>query len=146
MFCQNWKIIYLQQVLTYGCPRGHIIFLFLWLIFKSIIGSLNKWLLGYLKQQHLLIKPWLPTWSIWIEKNSIAYVKNEGLNLTTMTTTLKSIVKCEVLGLDESFQGTCFGHVFSRHVSMLQLMKSCAKTFWFISIKFSHICRIYNLA
>jgi hypothetical protein len=34
----------------------------------------------------------------------IAYVKDEGSNLNTMTIALKSIVKCEVLGLDESFQ------------------------------------------
>jgi hypothetical protein len=24
------------------------------------------------------------------------------------------LVKCEVLGLNESFQGVCFGHVFSK--------------------------------
>jgi hypothetical protein len=75
-------------------------------------------------------------------KKKIAYVKNEGSNLTTMTTTLKSIVKCEVLGLDEIFQGTCFGHVFRVHASMLQLMKSSAKTFGlFLSSLPNHICR-----
>jgi hypothetical protein len=42
----------------------------------------------------------------------IAFVKDEWSNLITMITTLKSYVKCEVLGLDESFQGTCFGHIF----------------------------------
>jgi hypothetical protein len=26
----------------------------------------------------------------------------------------KSIVKCQVLGLNENFQGICFGHVFSK--------------------------------
>ncbi len=41
-------------------------------------------------------------------------VKDEGSNLIVMTTTLKSIVKCEVLGVYESFQHTCFGHVFSK--------------------------------
>ncbi len=35
----------------------------------------------------------------------IAYVKDEGLNLNTMTIVLKLIIKCEVFGLDESFQG-----------------------------------------
>jgi hypothetical protein len=39
-------------------------------------------------------------------------VKDEKANLTTMTIVLKSIIKYEVLGLDESFQGTHFGHVF----------------------------------
>ncbi len=59
----------------------------------------------------------------------IAYTKDEWSNLITMTTTLKSSVKYEVLSLDESFQGTCFGHVFLRHINMLQLMKRFVKTF-----------------
>jgi hypothetical protein len=33
----------------------------------------------------------------------IAYVKDEGSNLNTVTITLKSIVKCEVVGIDEIF-------------------------------------------
>ncbi len=44
----------------------------------------------------------------------ITYVKDEGSNLNTLTNALKSIIKCETLGLEESFQGTCFGHVFSK--------------------------------
>jgi hypothetical protein len=32
----------------------------------------------------------------------IAYVKDEGSNLNTVTIVLKSVIKCEVLGLDES--------------------------------------------
>ncbi len=31
-----------------------------------------------------------------------------------MTIALKSVVKCEVFDLNESFQGACFGHVFSK--------------------------------
>ncbi len=27
---------------------------------------------------------------------------------------LKFVIKCEVFSLDESFQGACFGHVFSK--------------------------------
>jgi hypothetical protein len=53
-------------------------------------------------------------WSIWVEKKIIAYVKDEGSNLTIMIIALKSIVKCEVLSLDESFQGMCLDHVFSK--------------------------------
>ncbi len=37
----------------------------------------------------------------------IAYVKDEGSNLNTMIIAIKFIVKCEVLSLDESFQGSC---------------------------------------
>ncbi len=36
-----------------------------------------------------------------------------GSNLNIMTITLKSIMKCEVLGLDESFQSTCSGQGMS---------------------------------
>jgi hypothetical protein len=31
-----------------------------------------------------------------------------------MIIALKSIVKCVAIGLDESIQGNCFGHVFSK--------------------------------
>jgi hypothetical protein len=34
----------------------------------------------------------------------IAYVKDEGSNLNARTTTLKSIMKCEVIGLNENFK------------------------------------------
>jgi len=46
-------------------------------------------------------------------KKIIAYVKDEGFNLNTIATTLKSIVNCDLLNLEENFQRTCFYHVFS---------------------------------
>jgi len=49
-----------------------------------------------------------------LKNKIIAYVNDEGSNLNTMTIILKSIVKCEILGLDESFQDACFGHVFAK--------------------------------
>ncbi len=45
-------------------------------------------------------------------KKTIVYLKDEGSNLNIMTTTLKSIVSCGMLGLEENFQGICFGHAF----------------------------------
>jgi hypothetical protein len=33
----------------------------------------------------------------------IAYVKDEGSNLNTLTSALKFVVRCETLGLEESF-------------------------------------------
>jgi hypothetical protein len=69
-------------------------------------------------------------------------VKEEGSNLTTMIIALKSTVKCEVLGLGESFQGICFDHFFLQHVNMLQLMKRFAKTFdLFLSSLPNEICK-----
>jgi hypothetical protein len=40
-----------------------------------------------------------------------------------MIIAFKSIIKFEVLGLDESFQVASFAHIFFKHVNMLQLMK-----------------------
>jgi hypothetical protein len=47
-----------------------------------------------------------------LRKKIITYVKDEGANLNAMTIILKSMVDCEVLGMEESFQGSCFGHLF----------------------------------
>jgi hypothetical protein len=38
-----------------------------------------------------------------LKKKHIAYVKDEGFNLNTMTATLKSIVSYNMLDLEESF-------------------------------------------
>jgi hypothetical protein len=47
-------------------------------------------------------------------KKIIAYVKDKGSNLNAMTIALKCVVSWESLGLEKSFQGICFGHVFSK--------------------------------
>jgi len=52
-----------------------------------------------------------------LKKKIITYVKNEGSNLNAMTITLKAIVNCESLGLEENFQGT-LGMFFQKHVNM----------------------------
>jgi len=74
----------------------------------NFLGSnsepIYKWLLGSLKQNKLLVKPRLPIWQNCLFnmdwEKYIAYVRYKGLNLTTMITSLKLIIKCEVLGLD----------------------------------------------
>ncbi len=45
----------------------------------------------------------------------IAYVKDEGSNLNTMTIALKFVVKYEIFGLDESFQGVAISSSILRH-------------------------------
>ncbi len=47
-----------------------------------------------------------------VRKKIVAYVKDEGANLNAMKTTLKFAGDCEVFGMEESFQGICFGHAF----------------------------------
>jgi hypothetical protein len=49
-----------------------------------------------------------------LRKKVIAYVKDEEFNLNAITYALKSIMSYEYLGLEESFQRTCFGHAFSK--------------------------------
>ncbi len=50
--------------------------------------------------------------SFGLRKKIITFVKDEGANLNAMTLTLKSVVSCDTLGLEEIFNGNCFGHVF----------------------------------
>jgi hypothetical protein len=53
---------------------------------------------------------WLDQYDL--RKKIIAYVKDEGANLNAMIVILKSMVDCEVISMEESFQGGCFGHLF----------------------------------
>jgi hypothetical protein len=48
------------------------------------------------------------------KEKKFAYVKDEGFNLNAMTNVFKFVVCCEILGLEESFHGYCFGHAFSK--------------------------------
>ncbi len=65
----------------------------------------------------------------------ITYVKDERSNLNSMTIALKSIVKCEIFGLDESFQGACFGHVFSKACQYVTTNEKVCKNLKLVSIK-----------
>jgi hypothetical protein len=65
----------------------------------------------------------------------IVYVKDEGSNLNTMRIALKFVVKCEVFGLNESFQGVCFGHAFLKTCQYVTIDEKVCKNFKFISIK-----------
>jgi len=66
----------------------------------------------------------------------IAYVKDQSANLNAMTIALKSIMNCEVFGMEGSFQGTCFGHVyFLKHVNMGQQNNFLNQNLKHISIK-----------
>jgi hypothetical protein len=45
---------------------------------------------------------------------AIAYVKDEGGNLSTMTTILTFVVSCQALRLTTHFVGACCGHAMSK--------------------------------
>ncbi len=70
-----------------------------------------------------------------LRKEIIAYVKNEGLNFNAMTNALKYVVSCECLGLEESFQGGCFGHAFSKACQCGSTNEKRCKNFKYVSIK-----------
>jgi hypothetical protein len=67
----------------------------------------------------------------------IAFVKNEGENFNSMTTTLKIVVNCEGLGLKKSFNGTCFGHAISKTCQYVIIEKRVCKNLKYVSVKFA---------
>jgi hypothetical protein len=54
-----------------------------------------------------------------------------------MTIVLKYVVKCEVLGLHENFQGSCFDHVFAKACQYATTNEKTCKNLKFVSIKFA---------
>jgi hypothetical protein len=44
----------------------------------------------------------------------VAFVNDEGNNLTSMAISLHSIVYCQPLKLQQIYEGFCFGHVMSK--------------------------------
>ncbi len=54
-----------------------------------------------------------------LKRKIVAYVKDDGCNLNIVVTTLKSIISCDVLGL-EGFQGICFDHEFFKVCKYMQ--------------------------
>jgi hypothetical protein len=67
----------------------------------------------------------------------IVYVKDEGSNLNTLIDILKSIIQCETLGLEESFQGTCFDHVFSKVCQYATTNDKVYKSLKYVFIKYA---------
>jgi hypothetical protein len=70
-----------------------------------------------------------------LRKKTIAYVRDEGSNLNTMTITLKLIISCDMLGLEESFPCTCFGHAFSKACQYPTIEEIFCKNLRYVLIK-----------
>ncbi len=62
-------------------------------------------------------------------------MKNEESNLNTMTSTLKVIISCDILGLEESYQNICFGHAFSKACQYTTTNEKVCKDLTCVSIK-----------
>jgi hypothetical protein len=52
-----------------------------------------------------------------------------------MKITLKFVVNCEVMGMEENFQGTCFGHAFFKACQYRKAKEKVCKNLKHISIK-----------
>jgi len=83
-----------------------------------------------------------------LKKKIITYVKDEGSNFNAMTSALKFIVNCESLGLEESFQGTCFGHAFSKACSYGIVKEKIYINLKYVSIKSTqaYLQKMHHLA
>ncbi len=70
-----------------------------------------------------------------LRKKIIIYVKDEGSNLNTMTTGLKFVVSCDILGLIESFEGSCCGHAFSKVYQYVSTNEKISKGLKYVFVK-----------
>jgi hypothetical protein len=64
-------------------------------------------------------------------------VKDEGANMNTMTTTLKSIVNYESLSVMECSQGTYFEHACSKAYQYAIVEEKISKGLKYVSLKFA---------
>jgi len=64
-----------------------------------------------------------------LKKKIIVYVKDEGSNLITIIVALKVVVSCDNLSLEESYQGTCFRHAFSKAYQYVTMDEIFCKNF-----------------
>jgi hypothetical protein len=77
-----------------------------------------------------------------LRRRIIAYVKDEGSNFNIMIITLKSIVSCDMLGLEEIFRALVLDVHFPRFSNMLQQRKKFAKTYNMCQLNlFKEICK-----
>jgi len=70
-----------------------------------------------------------------LKRKIVTYVKDEGFYLNIMTTSLKSIVNCNVLGLKKKFQETCFDYAFSKVCPYATTNEKNYKGLRYLSIK-----------
>jgi hypothetical protein len=62
-------------------------------------------------------------------------VKDEGSNLSIMTIVLKIVVSHDILGLEESYQGTCSRHAFSKACQYVTTSEKVCKNLTYVFIK-----------
>jgi hypothetical protein len=63
-------------------------------------------------------------------------VKNEGIDLGTMTMALKFMISCEALGLVTPFDSVCFGHTMRKVAQYAINDDKISKDLMLVSVKF----------
>jgi len=69
------------------------------------------------------------------EKRSLPMSKMRDQISNAMTIALKVVINCEPLGLEKNFQGTCFGHAFSKACQYGIVEEKVCKDLKYVSIK-----------
>jgi len=69
----------------------------------------------------------------------LCYVKNEGINLANMTSTLTSIISCEALSLHNPFDGACFQHAMNKATQDVTNDDKISKDKMLINVKFAQM-------
>ncbi len=67
----------------------------------------------------------------------LCYVKDEGINLAIMTTSLKFVISCDALSLPIHFDDACIGHVMSKVAQHATNGDKISKELTPISMKFA---------
>ncbi len=70
-----------------------------------------------------------------LRKKNVAYVKNEKSNLNIINVALKSTISCDVLDLEENFQGICFSHAFFKTCQYAKTNEKVCKGLKHVPIK-----------
>ncbi len=113
MFSQLQHNVILQlQALIYGCHKLDMMFFTLVINFFNVDQQLKHITFALFEPITTNGQTLVINLTLCIEEKIIAYVKDEGSNLNTIITTLKSIVRCDMLVLEENFQGICSSHAF----------------------------------
>jgi hypothetical protein len=131
----------LLRVLIFRNPKEHMTFLhWLW-IFRRKLGAkiyYNWFVWNIWNISSNIGKKCTRSYKVvWITKNILVYVKDEGSYLNTMTTIYKSIVNCETLSMVEKVKGTCFVYAFFKACQDVTPKEKVCRGFKYISIKIS---------
>ncbi len=80
-----------------------------------------------------------------LRKKFVVCAKDKGYNLNIIISTLISDINCDVLGLEESFQKTCFGYAFFKTCQYVITDKFFCKGDQYLSKLLGRFAKMSNL-